>query len=283
MQKLSIILPAHNEAENLKTLLPILIEHFPHAEICVVNDGSTDDTQAVLAQFPVRPIHRPYNQGNGAAIKTGARMATGERLVLMDADGQHPVEKIQVLLAALDEGYDMAVGARSRDSQANRFRAFANGFYNVIASLVVSHPILDLTSGFRAVDAEKFKGFLHLLPNGFSYPSTITMAFFRAGFAVKYIPFKGAARQGKSHIKPIRDGMRFLLIIYKVATLYSPLKVFAPIGFVLFLLGLFYLMLQTYLGSDSGFTAALFLSTAFVIFLMGLISEQITVLMYKDE
>jgi glycosyltransferase involved in cell wall biosynthesis len=202
----------------------------PTAELVVVDDGSTDATAQVAADAGARVVRHPYSMGNGAAIKSGARAAKGEILVFMDADGQHSPEDIAPLLARLDEGFDMVVGARQSGSQANLGRGLANGFYNRFASLMVGQRIEDLTSGFRAVRADKFREFLYLFPNGFSYPTTVTMSFFRAGYPVAYVPIHAGKRIGKSHLRPIRDGIRFLLIIFKVGTLYSPLKIFLPIA-----------------------------------------------------
>jgi glycosyltransferase involved in cell wall biosynthesis len=226
-------------------------------------------------------VRHPYSRGNGAAIKSGARAASGEVIVFMDGDGQHDPADIPRLVARLDQGHDMVVGARQAGSQANLGRGLANGFYNRLASYMAGHPVADLTSGFRAVRAEKFLEFLYLLPNGFSYPTTITMAFFRAGYGVAYEPIHAAKRIGRSHIRPLRDGARFLLIIFKIGTLYSPLKLFAPIAGSCFLAG-FGLYAYTYL-TVNRFTnmSALMLSTSMIIFLIGLVSEQITQLIYR--
>ena len=279
--RISLILPAKNEAEGLRRTLPGMRQLLPEAEIIVVDDGSTDGTAEVARQYGATVLSSPYSMGNGAAIKRGARAATGDILVFMDADGQHDANLIPKLLARLDQGYDMVVGARGWGDQASVGRGMANGLYNRVATLMTAHYVADLTSGFRAVDAEKFKEFLHLLPNGFSYPTTITMAFFRSGYAVAYEPIPVAPRVGKSHIRPLRDGMRFLLIIFKIATLYSPLKLFAPASFMFFFLGLANYA-YTYL-TEGRFTnmSALLLSAAVIIFLIGLISEQITSLMYR--
>lgn len=280
---LSIILPAKNEAAALPPLLDKLRELYPQAELLVVDDGSTDDTGSIARKHGAQVVSHPYSLGNGAAIKSGARTAHGSILVFMDADGQHQPEEIQTLLTTLDAGYDMVVGARSRTSQASLGRGLANGFYNRLASWVVDHPVADLTSGFRAVRAALFCEFLHLLPNGFSYPTTITMAFFRAGYRVAYRPTVALKRSGKSNIKPVRDGMRFLLIIFKVATLYSPMKVFLPTSTAFFILGLIH-YLYTFLTIHrfTNMSALLFISAVFV-FLIGLISEQITMLIYTKS
>ncbi len=276
----TIVLPAKNEATSLASLLPRLRTAQPTAEILVVDDGSNDNTAEVCSTAGVRRIHHPYSIGNGAAIKTGARTAGGDILVFMDADSQHDPADIERLLARLDDGYDMVVGARQSGSQASVGRSWANRVYNWMASWMVGKRVADLTSGFRAVRADKFREFLHLLPNGFSYPTTITMAFFRAGYAVGYIPIMAARRIGKSHIRLLRDGARFFLIIFRVGTLYSPLKIFVPISALFFVLGLGY-YLYTYL-TIARLTnmTALLLTTSVLVFLIGLVSEQITTLLY---
>ena len=281
--RISLILPAKNEAEGLRKALPGVRQVLPEAEIIVVDDGSTDQTAQVARELGAKVLSSPYSMGNGAAIKRGAREASGEILVFMDADGQHNVNLIPKVLAKLDEGYDMAVGARGWDGQASVGRGMANGLYNRVASIMTGHKVADLTSGFRAVRAEKFKEFLYLLPNGFSYPTTITMAFFRSAYPVAYVPIPVAQRIGTSHIRPLRDGMRFLLIIFKIATLYSPLKLFAPASFLFLALGLGNYA-YTFV-TEGRFTnmSALLLSAAVIIFLIGLISEQITALTYRRD
>ena len=278
---LSVVLPARNEASGLAQLLPQLCQLLPDAEIIVVNDGSVDDTLAVCAEFPVRVISHPYPKGNGASIKTGARAAHGEIVVFMDADGQHQPGDIPALLDKLAEGYDMVVGARKSGSHAGAHRAVANDVFSRLASWMVMHPIEDLTSGFRAVRAGKFRKFLYLLPNGFSYPTTVTMSFFRAGYGVAYVPIHTPRRIGKSHIRPLRDGVRFLLIIIKIGTLYSPQRLFLPISASFFLTGLgYYLYTYMYVGRFTNMSALLFISAIFT-FLIGIVSEQISALHYK--
>jgi len=280
---LTVVVPARNEASGLSLLLPRLCRHMPNAEVIVVNDGSSDDTLAVCADFQVRVISHPYPKGNGAAIKTGARAARGEVIIFMDADGQHQAKDVPALLDKFNEGFDMVVGARQSGSQAGMHRAVANDVFSRFASWMVMQPIADLTSGFRVVRAARFRQFLYLLPNGFSYPTTITMSFFRAGYSVAYVPIHSPRRSsGASHIHPLRDGVRFLLIIIKIGTLFSPQRLFLPVSAGFFLIGLGY-YLWTYLteGRFTNMSALLFISAVFT-FLIGIVSEQISALHFKD-
>ncbi len=281
MIQLSIVLPAKNEEASLAALLPRVRQAQPGAEIIVVNDGSTDNTEKLCAEHGVICLTSPYSMGNGAAIKRGARIAQGEVLVFMDADGQHDPILIERLLSRLNEGYDMVVGARSRGGQASMHRGIANGFYNKLASWMTGHKVDDLTSGFRVVRADKFREFLHLLPNGFSYPTTITMAFFRSAYPVAYDEIPVYQRSGStSHVRPLRDGIRFVLIIFKIATLYSPLKLFAPSGAMFFALGLGYYLYTFFTQGRFTNMSALLFSAAVIVFLVGLVSEQVTGLTY---
>jgi glycosyltransferase involved in cell wall biosynthesis len=281
---ISIILPAKNEAESLQQLLPALREHFPEEEILVVNDGSTDSTVEVCEQQGVTVISHVYSMGNGAAIKTGARNATKSILIFMDADGQHAPADITRLLDKFDEGYDMVVGARHLDSHASLTRRIGNTIYNKLASWMTSYHIEDLTSGFRAARARHFRKILYLLPNKFSYPTTSTMAFFRSGLAVGYIPIRAMNRSGerKSHIRLFRDGFRFLVIILKIGALFSPMRFFLPISGLLLLAGLSYYGYTYYTwGRLTNMSTILFLSSLFT-FLIGIVSEQVSALHYKD-
>jgi len=283
--KISIVLPARNESESLALLLPELCRRFPEAELIVVDDGSTDTTRAVAVAEGATVVSHQYSMGNGAAIKSGARAAGGEVIVFLDADSQHRPSDIPQLLEKLDTGFDMVVGARDGSGQANRHRGAANAFYNRLASWMVGQRVRDLTSGFRAVRRKKFLEFLYLLPNGFSYPTTITMAFFRAGYSVAYEPIAVQQRlQGtESHIRLWRDGIRFLLIIFKIGTLYSPLKLFAPVALVHALLGVGYYAFTFIEYGRLSLATIFLLSSSVTIFLIGLVSEQITALMYKGS
>lgn len=284
MQSLSIILPTKNEAKGLKIILPELRSLYPEAEIIVVNDGSTDETCDVAELYGTNIINHPYSKGNGAAIKSGLRAAKGEVVVCMDADGQHLPRDIEKLLQKIDEGFDMVVGARHKKGQASIGRGFANKFYNYFASWMVGHRVEDLTSGFRVAKAKKFREFLTLLPNKFSYPTTITMSFFRAGYSVGYVSVDVQSRLAgtQSHIRLWQDGIRFLLIIFKIGTLFSPLKLFLPISLSFFLTATLYYIYTFIEASRFTNMSALLFTTSVLIFLMGLISEQITSLIYKD-
>jgi len=283
LNRLSIILPAKNEAPALAELLPRLRAAHPEAEIIVVDDGSTDDTRRICAEANVGCHSSPYSMGNGAAIKRGARAASGDILIFMDGDGQHDPADVARLLAKLGEGYDMVVGARGWGSQAGVGRGLANTLYNWLATRMTGHEVADLTSGFRAVRADKFREFLHLLPNGFSYPTTSTMAFFRSAYPVAYLPIKAAQRVGRSHIRPLKDGIRFLLIIFKIATLYSPLKLFVPVAAAFFVIGCAnYAWTFVHEGRLTNGSTLLW-SASVIVFLIGLISEQITSLIYRQN
>lgn len=280
--KLSIILPAKNEAVGLLRVLPVLRSSFPEAELIVVDDGSTDNTGAVCEQFGVRRLRHPYSMGNGAAIKSGARYASGEVLLFMDADGQHDPIDIARLLAKLDEGFEMAVGARSWDTHASLARRIANNIYNLLATYMTGKRIDDLTSGFRAARARHFKRFLYLLPNGFSYPATSTMAFFRSGLPVAYVPIRAKAREGKSHIRLMNDGLRFLMIILKIGTLFSPMRLFLPLSVMLFMIASGYYTF-TFI-TEHRFTnmSALLYMSSMLTFLIGILGELISSLHYKE-
>lgn len=277
MESVSVIIPAYNEEKAIETVIKGIKKE--GWEIIVVDDGSIDRTEEVAEKAGARVIKHPYNIGNGAAVKTGIRAAKGEILVTMDGDGQHNPEDIPRLLQDIGK-YDMVVGARSKDSETEIHRDLANRIYSLFASYVAGRKIHDLTSGFRAVKANIAKRFIYLLPNTFSYPSTITLSLIRAGHSVKYEPIKVRSRTGKSKIKLFSDGLRFFLIMFKIATLFSPMKIFLPASLSLIFLGIGY-YIYTFI-NFLRFTnmSLLLIVSGILFFLLGLISEQIAQLRF---
>lgn len=271
----SIILPAFNEAQAIDKVIRQLVTLYPDAEVIVVDDGSTDDTAAIAREAGAMVIRHPYNIGNGAAVKSGIRKASGDVLVFMDGDGQHDPGQIGALLDHLPE-YDMVVGARPAKQQASLGRAMGNQAYNWLASYVAKFPIKDLTSGFRAVKAEIAKKLLYLLPNSYSYPTTLTLGVLRNGMSVKYVPVDVTTRKtGKSNVRLFKDGVRFIMIITKICTLYSPFRVFLPVSFLMFLAGISNYAYTYFLFRRFTNMSALLFMTALLVFMLGLISEQI--------
>ena len=275
----TVLLPAYNEELAIATTVQRIKELHPDFEVLVVDDGSTDNTMQAAMDAGANVWPHPYNIGNGAAIKTGLRCAKGDWVVMMDSDGQHKPEDIAGLLKHKDR-FDMVVGARSRGSQTSFHRNIANKVYNWFASYVTKFAIKDLTSGFRLVKTEVARQYIYLLPNTFSYPTTLTMSYLRSGRSVKYVPIQTLARKGKSKIKLMSDGTRFLLIISKVATLFSPLRVFLPISASLFITGFLYYIYTFAISGRFTNMTALLLSSSLIIFMMGLISEQISQMRY---
>ena len=286
---LSIIMPMYNEAEAIASVLAhltaVLARELPQVtyEVLVVDDGSSDGSAESVSGCgltAVRLYQHPYNIGNGAAVKTGIRHAEGEYILLMDADGQHKPEDIPRLLEHIDR-YDMVVGARTGESETAVHRDIANFIYNTFASYVCGRKIEDLTSGFRVIRADIAKSLVYMLPNTFSYPTTMTLAVVRSGYSLAYVPIVAPKRVGKSKIKLLRDGSRFFMILFKIATLFSPLKIFVPASIFTFLLGFGYGLFKViFLNTRYGPTSALLMTMAGLIFLIGLVSEQITYLRY---
>jgi len=283
MKKLSIIIPAYNESQTIAPLISDILEIYPDAEIIVVDDASSDTTGEIAENAGATVIKHPYNIGNGAALKSGTRMASGEIIVYMDADGQHSAKDIHKLLNYLPE-YDMVVGERKDRFSSFWIRSIGNSFYNALASYVSGFPVKDLTSGFRAVKKEIAKKYLYLLPNTYSSPTTLTLSVLKSGRRLVYVPIATEKRQsGKSQIRIIKDGIGFLMIILKICTLYSPLKIFFPLSVLIFSTGLFWYA-HTYLvqGRFTNMGALLF-STSVIVFLMGLISEQICQMRFEKS
>lgn len=279
-ETVSIIIPAYNEGESIGGVIRKIFQIMDkECEVIIVDDGSSDGTAEEAEQAGGKVIKHPYNKGNGAAIKTGIRNASGGIIILMDGDGQHNPEDILLLLRAMDK-YDMVVGARISDSESQLHRRIANKIYNLLASYIAGRKIPDLTSGFRAIKTSILKKFLYLLPNTFSYPSTITLSFMKAGYSVYYQPVKVSKRVGKSKLSLLKDGVRFFLIISKVATLFSPLRVFLPASLIIFLSGIGYYMYTFYTAQRFTNMSLLLLVAGVMLFLLGLISEQIAQLRY---
>ncbi|MBW1942497.1 MAG: glycosyltransferase family 2 protein [Deltaproteobacteria bacterium] len=277
----SVIIPAHNEAETIGDLVRSIQTLYPDYEIIVINDGSGDNTGKAASDAGAIVYSHPYNIGNGAAIKSGIRIASGDIMVFMDGDGQHEPEEIGELLEHLP-AFDMVVGARPKGRQSSWRRGLGNRLLNWLATYVSKFKIMDLTSGFRAVKAPIARNFLYLLPNTYSYPTTLTLGVLRSGRSLKYIPVEVQVRKGgKSNIKLFRDGIRFFMIITKICALYSPLRIFLPLSFFMFLTGLgYYLYTYIFWGRFTNMSALLF-TTSVLVFLMGLISEQITQMRFE--
>ena len=281
--KISIIIPAHNEAHTIGDLVSKIKSLYPDFEIIVINDGSTDETAVIAKEAGAKVHNHPYNIGNGAAVKSGIRLASGDVLVFMDADFQHDPEDIGKMLEYFPE-YDMVVGARSIKGQSSIGRALGNKIYNWLASYVAMFPIKDLTSGFRAIKTDLARQLVNLLPNTYSYPSTLTLGVLRGGRSLTYIPINIQQRKmGKSKINLPKDGVRFFMIIIRICTLYSPLRVFLPVSFIMFVLGLSYYG-YTYF-TENRFTnmSALLFTTSVLIFMMGLISDQICQMRFEKK
>ena len=280
-KKISIVIPAFNEEGTIGDIVRRIRKVIADAEVIVIDDGSEDATAKVAHESGAIVRSHPYNIGNGAAIKSGIRASTGEILVFMDGDGQHDPADINTMLEYFPE-YDMVVGARSTSGQTSFGRALGNKLYNWFASYVTKFAVKDLTSGFRAVKAEIARSFLYLLPNTYSYPTTITLGVLRSGNSVKYLPILTHRRtQGKSNIKFFQDGIRFFMIITRIATLYSPMRVFLPVSFILFIMGIVR-YIYTFI-AEGRFTnmSALFFVSSVTIFMMSLISEQVCQMRYE--
>ncbi len=273
----SVIIPALNEAHSVASVVQRLLATAPWHEILVVDDASTDETARQAAAAGARIIRHPYSKGNGAAIKSGLRAASGELVVIVDADGQHRPDDAVRLIAQLDE-YDLVVGARSAASQASFGRRLGNSVLNWLAGYLAGRTIPDLTSGLRAARREHLLEFLHLMPNGFSTPTTTTLAFLRAGYSVRFEPIDAGRREGQSKIRLGSDGVRFFLILLKVITIFSPLRIFVPLSAAAFVAGVAYAGWTIVTQSHVTNSSVLLIVVSVLIFLIGLVSEQIATL-----
>ena len=282
VESTSVVIPAFNEAASIGSLVTNLRAAGHWHEILVIDDGSTDETATRAAAAGARVVHHPYNKGNGAAVKSGIRRATGTFVLIVDADGQHPAADATRLVAHLD-AYDLVVGARMSHTQAGAARRAGNAFLNWIASYLTEQPIPDLTSGFRAARRECLLEFLHLLPNGFSTPTTTTLAFMKAGYSVRFVPIEAGRRQGESKIRLGADGVGFLLILLKLITIFSPLRIFLPISAASFLVGAGYALWTIVTQSHVTNSSVLLILFSVVVLFVGLISEQISSLRFEGR
>ena len=278
----TIVVPAFNEADSIGQVVGELRAAASWHEVLVVDDGSTDGTGTAAGDAGARVIRHPYNKGNGASIKTAIRAATSEWMAIVDGDGQHRPEDAVRLVARLGD-YDLVVGARDPRTQATAGRRAGNALLNWLASFLTERPIPDLTSGFRAARRECLLEFLHLLPNGFSTPTTTTLAFLKAGYNVAFEPVAARSRAGTSKIRLARDGAKFLLILLKVITIFSPLRIFAPVSVVSFAVGAAYGAWNFLYHDRIPNGAVLLLMFSIIILLVGLVSEQISTLRFEGR
>jgi len=278
----SIVIPAFNESESIAGVIDALRAAAPWREIIVVDDGSSDATGERAGAAGATVVRHAYNIGNGAAVKNGIRRATGEYVLIVDADGQHPPEDALRIVSRLGD-YDLVVGARSAETQATHARRAGNGALNRLASYLTGREIPDLTSGFRGARTSALREFLHLLPNGFSTPTTTTLAFIKGGYTVAFEPIHARQRSGQSKIRLARDGAKFLMIIFKIVTLFSPMRIFLPISVASFALGAGYGIWNVVMHARIPNGSVLLILFAVVVFLVGLVSEQISALRFEGR
>jgi glycosyltransferase involved in cell wall biosynthesis len=278
----SIVIPAQDEELSIATVVQRLQDAARWREIIVVDDGSSDATAARAREAGAVVIRHPYNKGNGAAVKTGARHASGEFVLIVDGDGQHHPADACRLVARLGE-FDLVVGARSAATQATLARRGGNAVLNWLAGYLTGRPIPDLTSGFRGIRRDVLREFLHLLPNGFSTPTTTTLACVKAGYNVAFEPIEAGTRAGRSKMRVARDGTRFLVILLRVVTIFSPLRIFAPLSAAAFVGGTVYGLANFASAGRIPNGAVVLLLFAVIVFLVGLVSEQIAALRFQGR
>jgi glycosyltransferase involved in cell wall biosynthesis len=278
----SIVIPAMNEAAVVGDIVSRVRAAASWHEVLVIDDGSSDATAERAREAGARVIRHPYNKGNGAAVKTGIRHATGEFVLILDGDGQHPPEDARRLIGRLGE-YDLVIGARSPSTQATVARRGGNALLNRLATYLTGRPIPDLTSGFRAARRSCLLEFLHLLPNTFSTPTTTTLAFIKAGYNVAFEPVEAHQRVGTSKVRVARDGARFFLMVLKIVTLFSPLRIFVPISLATFVVGAIYGCWTALTNGRIPNGAVLLILFSVIVFLVGLVSEQIASLRFEGR
>jgi glycosyltransferase involved in cell wall biosynthesis len=280
--EVSVVIPAYNEAHSIAAVVSAMASAAKWREIIVVDDGSSDETGARAKEAGACVVRHPYNKGNGAAVKSGIRRASGDFVLILDGDGQHRATDARRIVARLGE-YDLVIGARSTSTQASQTRRLGNAALNRFAGYLTDRDIPDLTSGFRAARREHLLEFLHLLPNGFSTPTTTTLAFIKGGYNVAFEPTDASAREGNSKIRLARDGTRFFIIILKIVTLFSPLRVFLPVALLSFVVGVGYAIWTIATQSHVTNSSVLLIVLAVMVFLVGLVSEQISALRFEGR
>jgi glycosyltransferase involved in cell wall biosynthesis len=280
--EVSVVIPAYNEAQSIAAVVSAMTSAAKWREIIVVDDGSSDETGARAKEAGACVVRHPYNKGNGAAVKSGIRRASGDFVLILDGDGQHRATDARRIVARLGE-YDLVIGARSTSTQASQTRRLGNAALNRFAGYLTDRDIPDLTSGFRAARREHLLEFLHLLPNGFSTPTTTTLAFIKGGYNVAFEPTDASAREGNSKIRLARDGTRFFIIILKIVTLFSPLRVFLPVALLSFVVGVGYAIWTIATQSHVTNSSVLLIVLAVMVFLVGLVSEQISALRFEGR
>jgi glycosyltransferase involved in cell wall biosynthesis len=280
--EVSVVIPAFNEGPVIASVVSRLKATAPWHEVIVVDDGSRDDTSSHATAAGAIVVRHPYNKGNGAAVKSGIRRATGDYVMIIDGDGQHSVDDARRLVSRLGE-YDLVIGARAAATQATQARRVGNTALNRFATYLTGREIPDLTSGFRAARREHLREFLHLLPNGFSTPTTTTLAFIKAGYNVTFEPTDARQRVGTSKIKFARDGVKFFMIILKIVTLFSPLRVFLPISLASFVVGASYAVWTIATQRHVTNSSVLLVMMAVIVFLVGLVSEQISAMRFEGR
>ena len=278
---ITIIIPAYNEEEGITDVITQLKKLSGNYEILAVDDGSTDNTYKLATETGVKVIHHPYNKGYGAALKTGIRNAEADVVLFMDADGQHKPSDIEKLRQYIGEEYDMVVGARTKKSKISLLRRPGKKILGITANYLAGMKIPDLNSGFRALKKSVALEFMHILPNTFSFSTTITLALITSGYSVKYVPIEAPERVGKSKIKPFRDGFRFIMLIIRTITLFNPLKVFLPVSVILFTIGFLYLLHDLVLYLNVPDTSVLLIVSGIIIFFFGVLSDQVSCLLKR--